>query len=1336
MRNMTNYIFFLLLILSTLKAQATIDNSIFETQHLNTSDGLSSQRVFSIIEDKHGAIWISTKVGIDRYNGNSIKNYTLPGQYYNGDMAGRILSLFYSDEFGLWAYDQTGKVFKYSAKDDIFILVYVLDQLIQESITLNKFSIDDLGNFWFGTQNGAYKIDKNGELHIMLTNKYVTDIISTGDINFIASSQGLYQLLSDSSDEIRQLDPDIYVQSIYYDSATKELWIGTFNDGLMVLNMNTDQWILIKHNLGSLNPIRSIIAYDDHTLLVGIDGGGVYSINKTNYQAKQFMGITDNILRTRLQGNGVYTIKKDSQGNIWVGSYTGGVSVAILLHNPSTILTHEIGNINSLIDNNINNIEENIDGNIWFSTDSGISICNIHTRKWQHILNGIVITAVCKGENGTMWASTYGNGIYHLNKQGKVIGHLSTKSKDLTTNYILSIHFDADNNLWIGGLGGKLVLINEKKNYRQLYDIDWVQSIQSVGSDTLAVATVYGFYLINKQDGTVNQYATDKYYQDMNASSYIISMLFNDDNTVWLGTEGGGLCLYELITGKVKSILTIQDGLPSNDIYSLQRDEKDRIWVSTGKGLAMVQDYRVSNFNYIDGVDKAFNKSSFCKLSNDYVVYGSTSGAIFLNTEKLNNTEYNAPIRFTEMTIKNLSPEQTDILYPDIYDMLISGELNLKYEYNSFFINYESINYCYRRDIVYQHILEGYDKSWSNPVNQGVAQYTNVIPGSYKFKIRSLRNSDGKIISEDEIMIDIAQPWWNSYFAWFLYLCLLITVFYYILRYKNNQMQKKYDEDKLKYFITTAHDIRTPVTLVMAPLEDLSKDDSLSPKATHLLELARNNTHKLYSLITRLLEFEKIETYQDQLNFTPQCLNSLLEAEAVNFKSYFDQKQQNLKLILPDEKVYVSADKNMLEILFDNLMSNACKYTSHKGKIELRLSVNKKTAVIEVADNGIGIPGKAQRHLFKSVYRADNVISSEYVGNGFGLLQVQRIVTALHGKVSYKSEVGFGTTFKVVLNRMNETIDGENLHGDITEKTYNQDNSIIRSPEKQKSSSDMIDIEDRDTILIVEDNEQLRNYLCSIFDKSYRVIDKPDGQAALDYLSEEYPDLILSDVMMPGIQGDELCHRIKTNPETEGIPFILLTAKVNHDAMVAGLKNGADDYIPKPFSAEILRLKVQGLLENRKRLRNYLMRQSLQQVYDSQSEVLNNENISEIVTDSTPEELFNDFQTKVEISESDSLFVKQATQIIIANIDNTDFTINMLCQDMGMSRTLFFSKLKSLTGKAPQDFIRMIRLQKAVELLRTGMTVSEVACETGFVNTKYFSTLFKKEFGIQPSKFV
>ena len=1336
MKNTTIYIFILLFFFA-LNARADINMDAFETQHLNTSDGLSSQRVFSIVEDKHGAIWISTKDGIDRYNGNAIKNYNLPGHFYYGDMAGRILRLFYSEKDGLWAYDQTGKIFKYSDRNDGFNPILALDHLIQGPITLNKFYIDNHGNSWFGTQCGAYKIDQNNELNCVLSNKYVTDIISIDNSNIIATSQGIYLLSHNYMNEIHELNPDMYVQSLYHDNEKNELWVGTFNEGLKVFNMNDKLWISIKQNGVNLNPIRSITSYDDHTLLVGIDGGGVYSVDKGNYQARLFMGINDNLLHTRLQGNGVYTVIKDTQGNIWVGSYTGGVSVAVLLYTPSFILVHETGNTHSLIDNNINGVEENMDGNIWFSTDSGISICNMQTGKWMHILKNIVITGLCKGEKGTMWASTYGNGVYHLNKHGEIIAHMSTKTKDLTTNYILSVHCEKDGNLWIGGLGGKLVLINEKKKQRQLYDIDWVQSIQSVNNNTLAVATVQGFYLINKSNNSITQHATSIHYRDMNASSYIISMLFNNDNTVWLGTEGGGLCLYDFLNGNVKAILTAKDGLPSNDIYSVQRDQKNRIWLSTGKGLAMVENFHVSNFNYLGGADKAFNKSSFCKLSNDYVVYGSTSGAVLLNTDTLNSNEYKAPIRFTDLTVKNLSTEQINNLHPNLYDMLIDGDVKLKYDYNSFLVNYESINYCYRKDIVYQHILEGYDRSWSDPTIQGMAQYTNVTPGSYKLKIRSLRYSDGKIISECDLLINIAQPWWNSYYAWMIYCLLLIGVFYLILRYKNNQMQKKYDEEKLEYFINTAHDIRTPVTLVMAPLEDLSKDESLSANAMRLLELAQNNTHKLYSLITRLLEFEKIESYQEQLKLTPQCLNEFLSREAVSFKPYCEQKQQNLRLLLPNESIYINADSYMLEMLFDNLISNACKYTPQNGDIAIRLLTNKKTVIIEVEDNGIGIPRNARRHLLKNVFRASNATSSESMGNGFGLLQVQRIVNALHGKISYQSEEGKGTTFKVVLNRIYDKVNIETSSEYIREKKYEPINRVINAIEHHIDDSYTTDCEDRETLLIVEDNESLRNYLCSVFEKDYRVIDKPDGQAALDYLSKEYPDLILSDVMMPGIQGDELCHRIKLNPDTEGIPFILLTAKVNHDAMVVGLKNGADDYIPKPFSTEILKLKVQGLLENRNRLRNYLMRQSLQQVQNAEQKSTTADLLEEFaVSVHIPKELCNEMQSKIAISQSDCIFVKQATQIIIDNIDNNDFTINMLCQNMAMSRTLFFSRLKSLTGKAPQDFIRMIRLQKAVELLKEGMTVSEVACETGFVNAKYFSTLFKKEFGVQPSKYI
>ena len=338
------------------------------------------------------------------------------------------------------------------------------------------------------------------------------------------------------------------------------------------------------------------------------------------------------------------------------------------------------------------------------------------------------------------------------------------QTKELTTNYTLSIHFDRNNELWVGGLGGKLVRINNTDKSRNLYNIDWVQSIQSVGDDTLAVATSYGIYLINKFSDEIKEYATSTKYKNLNASSYIISMLFNNDNTVWLGTEGGGLCLYNISKDHVQ-MLTTHDGLPSNDIYSIYRDEKGRIWVSTGNGLAMVHNFHVSNFNYLGSVERSFNKSAICRLSNGNIIYGSTSGAVSLNLDEIEGTEYNSPVRITGVTIRNLPINQADSLYPTSYDMLHNGHIKFKYKYNSFSVTYESINYCYRRDIVYQHILEGYDKSWSDPTNHGVAQFANVVPGSYKLKVRSVRNSDGKIISESDLILDIAQPWWNSLYA-------------------------------------------------------------------------------------------------------------------------------------------------------------------------------------------------------------------------------------------------------------------------------------------------------------------------------------------------------------------------------------------------------------------------------------------------------------------------------------------------------------------------------------------------------------------------------------------
>ena len=397
------------------------------------------------------------------------------------------------------------------------------------------------------------------------------------------------------------------------------------------------------------------------------------------------------------------------------------------------------------------------------------------------------------------------------------------------------------------------------------------------------------------------------------------------------------------------------------------------------------------------------------------------------------------------------------------------------------------------------------------------------------------------------------------------------------------------------------------------------------------------------------------------------------------------------------------------------------------GTISLSLSTDKKNVVIEVQDTGIGIPADAGRQLFKNVYRAVNARQTNEPGTGFGLLQVQRLVNMMHGKISYKSEVNKGSTFYVTLRKADiGSFVGDNvIHKQISPVIENRTEYIGDDSENIKESLD--------TLLIVEDNDELRCYLKKIFERDYRVIDVSDGSKALECLAEEYPDLILSDVMMPGIQGDELCRIVKENPQTSGIPFILLTAKVTHDAMVNGLKSGADDYIPKPFSAEILRLKVHSILETRNHLREYVLKNVVAQIEKNETVAIDTLNSKDEIRQTDGGNVQND---AVPVSEDDLNFIKHATQLVMDNMDDEEFNINQLCQEMAMSRTLFYNRLKSLTGKAPQDFIRLIRLQRAAELLKQGKPVADVAAETGFVNSKYFSILFKKQFGISPSKFL
>lgn len=1342
MKALAKYIAFAMITAISMTVDATLTNRMFDVRHIGYAEGLSSQRVFSIVEDADGAIWIATKTGIDRYNGQTVKNYDLPGDFCYGDFAGRRLYLLHDIRYGIWAYDHTGRIYRYSIPYDCFEQVLHVGRAIQEDIILNRLSFDEDGVLWIGLDKGLYRQKPDGSVVAVLKGEYVNDIACAGKWLFAGTFTGVWRIAREKTDERSKLLNDKQVQTLFWDQEKKELWTGTFDNGLLVITPdNLKVTVLEEQGTKFLHPIRTITDYNPATVLVGVDGGGVYAVDKDTKNVRLLMNAEDTT-DTFLRGNGVYTVTKDSQGNIWTGSYTGGVSVAILSKHPISIWMHEKGNVHSLISNNVNDIEENRDGKRWFATDGGISIHHVASNTWKHVLKETVIVSLCKTDNGNVWAGTYGNGVYLLDPEGRVLRHLTKQNGKLATNYIFSIKQDADGDLWIGGLDGCLMMFEKESGSRHTFNVKWVQSIEPLDRERIAIATVNGFCIVNKRTADLQYYATAREFQDRNVSAYIISMLFNDNGTVWLGTEGGGLNLYDMQSGEVKTI-TMQQGLPSNDIYSLQQDDKKRLWVSTGKGIALIDSGRVSNLSYMGDIDKEYNKSSFARLKNDEFAYGSTNGAVFIMPLGISTADYEGSLRFTGLTVDYQNAEEEKKMKPIIHGMLADGGVRLNYGHNSFVVSFETINYHFQRDIVYQYILEGYDNDWSKPSPDGRAQYTKVSPGTYLFKARSLRRSDGKIISEETLKIKIGQPWWNSWWAWTLYVFLGSSVFYFILRYKSNQLQKKYDEDKIRFFIDTAHDIRTPVSLIMAPLEDLHGEQGLSDKARYQLNLAHESTCKLHALITQLLEFEKFDVNRQQLVSVPVNLTDVLSKEISVFRSLGDKKQLRLELVVPDERIFIPGDRYLVEMLFDNLLSNACKYTMPQGEISVSLRTMRRKVIITLKDTGIGIPKKAKRHIFSDIYRAENARRSQQEGTGFGLLQVHRIVKMLRGKITFRSEEGKGTTFVVTLPRIAAPAGIQSAETDCNLSDYsyteagNGQASVDVSGTYARAADTATEPDDRNTLLIVEDNEALRCYLRRMFEHQYRVVDVANGQEALAYLKREYPDIILSDVMMPGIQGDELCRQIKENPDTSGIPVILLTAKANHEAMAEGLKKGADDYIPKPFSTEILRLKVQGLIDNRNRLREFLMRQAIAEVGISGKERQGgDENIVEAAEENASSDSIQpDGMTAENRSESDRQFVIQATRIVIDHLDELDFSINFLCREMAMSRTLFYSRLKSLTGKGPQEFIRIIRLQKAAELLQEGKSVTEVAVETGFVNTKYFSSLFKKQFGMQPSKY-
>ena len=638
--------------------------------------------------------------------------------------------------------------------------------------------------------------------------------------------------------------------------------------------------------------------------------------------------------------------------------------------------------------------------------------------------------------------------------------------------------------------------------------------------------------------------------------------------------------------------------------------------------------------------------------------------------------------------------------------------LKLKYNQNRFSLQVSSINYDYPSNILYSWRLEGFYDKWSKPGTENTIRYTNLAPGKYTLRVRAISNEDKRIMLEERSMdIIIAQPFWLTFWAMLVYTAILCLIAIVLLRILILRKQRKVSDEKIHFFINTAHDIRTPLTLIKAPLEELREKEELSKEGISNMNTALRNVNALLRLTTNLINFERADVYSSELYISEHELNTFMNEIFNAFQQYANIKHINFTYESNFRYMNVWFDKEKMESIFKNIISNALKYTPENGNVQVFVSETSDSWSVEVRDTGIGIPANEQKKLFKLHFRGSNAINSKVTGSGIGLMLVWKLVRLHKGKINLSSIENQGSVIKITFPKDSKRFRKAHLATPSKQRIENTiDNVPPPSPEIYENAQKKENINHR-RILIVEDNDELRNYLSQTLSEEYVVQVCSNGKEALTIIPEHKTELVISDIMMPEMRGDELCQAIKNNIETSHIPVILLTALNNEKDILSGLQIGADEYVVKPFNIGILKANVANLLANRALLRSKFANLDLN---DEEND----------------EDCINCSQ------DIDWKFIANVKKNVEDNIDNPALTVDVLCSLMGMSRTSFYNKLRALTDQAPGDYIRLIRLKRAVQLLKEDThSITEIAEMTGFSDAKYFREVFKKHFNVSPSQY-
>lgn len=1268
--------------------------------HISVTDGLSSQQVYRICKDVEGFIWVYTAKGIDRYDGNEIRHYRLPQSVESKD---NIISqtVMCNDRHGnIWIAQKNGHIYEYDRVKDIFILRIDLRRFSSRNVTLNNIFFDRQNRFFVCLSNGIFywNFSDNSLVYWALKEQCINCIIQAQNgIYYVGTSRCVYRFSPINNKRrflIRKmvLPIDVQVQTLL--AYQQKLYVGTFSEGVFVVNQADNRTVSLDR-LVPHKPIRSFTLQGRNSLLIGIDGAGIIQLNAENDKLLNHF-VADEDDNNSLSGNTVSDICVDRYGNTWISTTTNGISLLNTTAFYIDRLGHEPYNVNSLASNHVNVILQDKEGNYWYGTDNGVSLYDSALHKWKHFLNNknnpAVVLALCEDNNGHVWVGGYGIGTYCIDKQSSVIRKMKERckysDKGIASNYIFSIYCDGDN-IWFGGINGDFSCYHISSDSYSYYPINCIGDLKPYNKDMILIAGCGGLGFFNKHTGHtvwLNRFGNT-------TLNYPVRCLLKTlSGEIWLATDGQGLIRYNPFRKKSVTYNT-QSGLASNSVNNLIEDNLGRVWFSTEKELYYFDTRKnmiVSVNDFVNMDWGVYSSNAAVKGKNGNLTFGTTKGAFFITPFDHLCSVHKIRLIFSDFKLmySSIRPNDKSSLLKKSIDY--TSKIVLKHEQNSFSISFSAINYDLQCKILYKYQLEHFDNDWKMAKTVGAVNYMNIPSGKYTFRLRAFDKYTNKLLGERDFIIVICPPLWASWWAILLYLIILSVIGRFYIKYRKQKMNEYWINQKMDSFISFAHDIRTPLTLIKAPLGEISTEANLPQECKKAISVASHNVEKLLSMVTRLLDLQRIEARSNYLHASMYQLDDYMKSKVLEYRMTAVQKGISLNLNIELNRLSVCFDKEKMDHILDNLLSNAIKYT-HEGSVNVSVKNTHKEWSIEIKDTGIGIPKEEQTNIFHEYFRADNAIRLHSGGTGIGLMITRRLVMQHHGKITFCSEENKGTTFTVIfpLNCKPGIL--------FEEKPDNENGTDL----EQKMNSP----KNKALLLLAEDDSDMRNYLKYSLSIEYNVICVDDGDKALTMVKEKNPDIIISDIMMPMMNGDELCRTLKSSMDTSHIPIILLTAYGEKENIIRGLEAGANDYIVKPFDLSVLKVRIKNILFNRQQFRDMML---------SANAPLNTIDYS---------------------GELDKEFLSKSMNIINKELSNPDFAINDFCRLLCMSRSSVYNKIKTLTGQGPNDFIRIVRLNKSKELLSSHKyPISEVSIMVGFSDPKYFSTCFKKQFGISPSR--